>query len=114
MSSGPDFSLDRDVFSLDRGVPAVVDEAEDRPYIDALASNPAWQALEERIAGDASAMIQKLLAMKLQPASKDRPEQSLSAFAAEVILLIGEIRGVLRVLEEPVVIRRAIDARRDR
>lgn len=92
----------------DLALPGSVDEQVDRPYVDALASNPAWQAMSERIAEDASAMIQKLIAMKPSPG------QSMEVFYADVDALRAEIRGVLRVLEEPVVIRRAIDARRDR
>lgn len=100
-ATGPDFSLDRDV-------PTVVEETEDRPYIDALASNPAWQAFAEEITERASAMIQQLLSMRPQK------EQTREQFCAEIDHLRGRINGILTYIDEPVVIRRAIDARRDR
>lgn len=101
MSVGHDFSLDRDV-------PRVIADEDDRPYIDALASNPAWQAFAEEITQRASEMIQQLLSMKQQR------DQTREQFCADRDALIGKITGLLTYIEEPVVIRRAIDARRDR
>lgn len=84
------------------------DESVDRPYIDELAQNPAWKALEERLIDDAAGMIQKLIG------TRQRDDQTFESFALDLVTQIGEIRGALRVLEEPVTIRRAIADRRDR
>lgn len=78
----------------------------DRSFIDELAQHPAWKALEERLTDDAAALISTLIGKKPQA------DQSRESFCAEIDAMRGEIRGLLRVLAEPDVIRRSIDDRR--
>jgi hypothetical protein len=80
----------------------------DRTFIDELEQHPAWRALAEQLTDQAAAMVTSLLHLKMQDG------QTLEAFSLSEAILRGKILGLMSVLEEPDVIRRSLDERRDR
>lgn len=82
-------------------------------FVEALVANPNWQAIEEILTDEAARLCWQVISM--QP-GHDRAghAEDREVFLARRERMIGEVLGMIRVLEAPNVTHRAIVDRRER